>query len=397
MTGRRSLYFTFQGLLTAALLGLFLLRSIGPHVMGRLLSLSLLVLAPMIAIQAVREETLGRWWFQTAFFMLDAAAATIALYYRQPAPSAYLVYFFIIFGSAMTRSFAQSLTVGVVSCGLYLLVYAHGAHDADFWLRLQLLIITATLLSLLSLDAQKSQKEAEARYRERLIQSERLATLGRVAAEVAHRIKAPLTTIRVNAEVLAHKFARTPEARAQLSEIEEEVERCKEILKGLLDLGRIEEMDLASLDLRDPVQAALRAFDTQMKGKRLALETRGLEAPLPVRGDRSLLQEALKALLQNAVEACEPGGRVAVRVERPLHGRRVVVRVEDDGRGIAADALERVFHPFFTTKGTEGSGLGLSAALRIVQKHGGTIEAFSAGPGRGARFDVSLPTETSPA
>ena len=397
MTGRRSVYFAFQGLLTAALLAMFMIRSRGLHGGGRLFVLAALLLVPLAVLQLVEEATLGRWWFQTSFFLADAAAATIALYYRQPNAATYLVYFFIIFGTAMTRNFRQSVVVGAVSCGLYLLIYSKGPLDSDFWLRFQLLIITATLLSLLSLDAQKTQRDQESRYQERLIQAERLATLGRVAAEVAHRIKAPLTTIRVNAEVLAHKLAKNPEAREQLAEIEEEVERCKTILKGLLDLGRIEEMDLAPMDLREPVQAALRAFETQMKGKKLRVATSGLEAPLPVIGDRSLLQEALAALLQNAVEACSPGGRVAVGVSRAHAGKRALITVEDDGRGIAPEDLERVFHPFFTTKGTEGSGLGLPAALRIVQKHGGTIEAYSAGPGKGARLSVTLPSATSPA
>lgn len=395
MTGRRSLYFAFQGLLTAVVLALFAVHARGFETGGlRLAAVVVLLAAPLVIMQLAADEALHQWWFQTGFFLIDAAAATTALYWRQPVPAAYMVYFLIIFGTAMTRSFKQSLAVGFVSCALYLLIYSNGPRDADFWLRFQLLIITTTLLSLLAGDAQKSQRDQESRHQRQLIQAERLATLGRVAAEVAHRIKGPLTTIRVNAEVLRHKFATSKEALKELSEIEDEVEHCKTILKGLLDLGRIEEMDLAPLDLREPVQAALRAMETQMKRRRLRLVTAGLEGALPGIGDRSLLQEALGALLQNAVEACEDGGRVAVTVERPAARRGLRISVEDDGRGIEEPDLERVFQPFFTTKGTEGSGLGLPAALRIVQKHAGFIEAHSAGPGRGARFTIVLPPAT---
>jgi signal transduction histidine kinase len=392
MRDRRSVYFVFQGLLTAALLGLFLVRARGFNDPWRLAGLVALLLLPLVVMRFAPREAIDEWWFQTGFFMVDAAAATIALYWRQPLPAAYLVYLFIIFGTALTRNYRQSVALGVVSCALYLIVYWRPgsglAREPDFWLRLQVLIITTTLLSLLSRDAQKTQKEQQ----ERLVQAERLATLGRVAGEVAHRIKGPLTTIRVNAEVLARRFGRSKEALEQLAEIEEEVDRCKSILKSLLDLGRIEEMDLAPIDLRDPLRQALRSAETQMKSKAVSVSVTGLDdGAFALVGDRSLLQEAFSALLQNALEACERGGHVSVRAERGPGGRWARVAVEDDGRGISEADLERIFLPFFTTKGTEGSGLGLSAAQRIAQKHGGLVEARSDGPGRGARFLLRLP------
>jgi len=113
------------------------------------------------------------------------------------------------------------------------------------------------------------------------------------------------------------------------------------------------------------------------------------------------MQEAILAVLHNAADAARPGGRIRVtaRVASGKFGWRgfsgkpsfCEVSVEDDGRGIKAADLERVFEPFFTTKGKDGSGLGLSAALRVLQKHGGSIEAYSDGPGRGARFTLTLP------
>jgi signal transduction histidine kinase len=391
MNDRRSVYFVFQGLLTAALLGMFLLRSHGLDSPIRFVFLVMLLVLPLVVISLASRETLDEWWFQTAFFMVDAAAATIALYWRQPVTASYLVYFFIIFGTALTRSYRQSVVVGVVSCALYLLInwrLGKGFPDEpDFWLRFQLLIITTTLLSLLSRDAQK----AQAQHQAQLVHAERLATLGRVAGEVAHRIKGPLTTIRVNAEFLAHKFAKSKPALEQLKEIETEVERCKSILKSLLDLGRIEEMDLAPMDLRDPLKEALKSLETQMKRRKLSMALSGMDGPLTLTGDRSLLQEAFTALLQNALEASADGGRLRVTLERASSGRWARVTVEDEGRGIAEADLERVFQPFFTTKGTDGSGLGLSAAQRIAQKHGGLVEARSEGLGRGARFTVRLP------
>jgi signal transduction histidine kinase len=113
------------------------------------------------------------------------------------------------------------------------------------------------------------------------------------------------------------------------------------------------------------------------------------------------MQEAMLAVLHNAVDAVRAGGRIRVTARtasgkfdwRGLSWRPSLcaVTVEDDGRGIQAADLERIFEPFFTTKGKDGSGLGLPAALRVLQKHGGSIEAVSDGPGHGSRFTLSLP------
>ena len=127
----------------------------------------------------------------------------------------------------------------------------------------------------------------------RLVQIGRLATLGRVAGEVAHRIKAPLTTIAVDAEVLARRHAGDPDTLRELAEIGDSVERCKGILKDLLDLGRIEEMDVAPFDLREPARAALASIGTLAKSRRVRLSVSDLDAPLPARGDATLLREAL--------------------------------------------------------------------------------------------------------
>ena len=236
--------------------------------------------------------------------------------------------------------------------------------------------------------AQAAQEEDKRRYDERLIQVERLATLGRMAAEVAHRIKGPLTTIAVNAEVAAHRLRDDAHSVGELAQITEEVQRCKDILKNLLDLGRIEEMDREPLDLRVSAERASKRVAAQAAERELTLRQAGFDAPLPTMGDESLIQEALYALLQNAVEAAKPGG--TIRLEASTYGGRHRLSVSDDGVGVVQGDLEKIFQPFFKTK-PEGSGLGLSAALLIAQKHGGSVEVHSDGIGRGARFVLSLP------
>ena len=359
----------------------------------RLSVFTVLFAASLASIQLVPDAMLARGWFQVGLFLADIVGATITLSWIQPSSDLFLIYVLIIFGTALIRSSRQALFVAVVTVALYLVGgWASSSafpERSEFWLRALFLIVSTTLLAILARDSSQAHEEEKHRYDERIIQVERLATLGRVAAEVAHRIKGPLTTIAVNAEVLAQRHSDDKATLKELAQIGEEVERCKEILKILLDLGRIEEMDTELLDLGASVDRAARRIGPQVKEKGARLILTGVEGPLRVRGDETLIQEALFALMQNAVEASRRGGRI--RVEVATAAGRHCVSVIDGGSGVARQNLEKIFEPFFTTK-KEGSGLGLSAALRIAQKHGGTIVVESAGAGQGSRFVLTLPT-----
>lgn len=363
-----------------------------PHAI-RLGPLALALGASLVALRLVDERTLGRWWFQAGFFVGDAVAATATLRWLTPKVDLFLLYLLLVFGSALTRSSRQRLAVAAIAIALHLVSGWSPAkgwpHQPEFWLRALFLAVSAALMTVLARDARQAQDEHTRRFEERLVQVGRLATLGRVAGEVAHRIKGPLTTIAVDAEVLAHRLTGDAAAQRDLREIRDEVERCKSILKDLLDLGRIEEMDVTAMDLRDSVRAALKAIGSRARARKVRLQATGLAAPMNVRGDASLLQEAVAALLQNALEAVADGGSILVvgSSARGVHR----VDVIDDGVGISTEDLERIFEPFFTTKKSEGSGLGLSAALRIAAKHGGSVEAESGGLGRGSAFSLIVP------
>ncbi len=355
--------------------------------------LAALLGASLVVLRLVPDGTLGRWWFQAAFFVGDAVAATATLRVMQPRADLFLLYLLLVFGSALTRSGRQRLVVAGATIALYLLTgwrpHAGWPNHPEFWLRLVFLAVSAALMAVLARDTRQAQDDQRRRYEERMVQVGRLATLGRVAGEVAHRIKGPLTTIAVDAEVLAHRLGKDSEALKELAEISGEVERCKRILKDLLDLGRIEEMDVTPVDLREPARAALKSIATQAKSRGVRTEASGMAAPMLARGDATLLREAVAALLQNAVEASSPGGLVRVEGSTAAGFHRILVA--DGGAGVSPADLERIFEPFFTTKKGEGSGLGLSAALRIAAKHGGTIEAESPGLGGGARFTLLIP------
>ena len=377
----------------AVLLLLVLFQGPGRPGDGILGSLAALLVASLVLLRLSPDDVLARWWFQAGIFVGDAVAATLTLRFMRPQADLFLLYLLLVFGSALTRSARQRLVVAGATIILYLLTGWRQFHgwpsQPEFWLRAVFLAVSAALMAVLARDTRQAQDEQRRRYEERLVQIGRLATLGRVAGEVAHRIKGPLTTIAVDAEVLAHRLGGDKDALKELAEISGEVERCKRILKDLLDLGRIEEMDIMPLDLRAPVRDALKALATQARSKKIKTSSSGLAAPMRARGDATLLREAVAALLQNAIEASREGG--AVRVAASTDGGFHRILVADDGAGISLEDLERIFEPFFTTKKGEGSGLGLSAALRIAAKHGGSVEAESAGRGRGSRFTLLIP------
>ncbi|MBI5240715.1 MAG: HAMP domain-containing histidine kinase [Elusimicrobia bacterium] len=403
--GRRAVYFAFQGLFVAVLLLIFLYqyRTLEGWV-GRFLLLAAISSASLLCIQMVEEPGLRNWYFQVGLFMGDAVLASMVLRWTQHDSDLYLLYFFVIFGTALMRSLAQSLVVALLTSGLYLVSAWHPGrgfpHSAAFWLRVNLLWVSSILLAILSRDSRHAQGEVERRHQDRLVQFERLATLGQLAGEVAHRIKGPLTTIMVNAEVLSQRGGLKAEAHQELEQIREEVGHCRDILKGLLDMGRIEEMDETDFDLREPLRRALAALAGRLQKHHIRVAV-SMAEPLPMRGDPVLMQEAVLALLHNAADSIRDDGRIEltarVRSGRPgwlgfwRREESLEVGISDDGRGIKPAELARLFEPFFTTKGRYGSGLGLSAALRILQKHGGGIEARSEGPGKGARFVLTVP------
>ncbi len=389
---RRPVYFAFQGLLTAVLLLLALFQ---PGALAGVIAwtTAALLAGSLALIQVLPDAALARGWFQAGLFVGDALAATLILSLTHTRTDLYLIYLLIVFGSALTRGPRQRLAVAAVTIALYLISGWSPSSGwpvrPEFWLRALFLAVSAALMSLLARDSRQAEDEQKRRYEDRLNSVGRLATLGRVAGEVAHRIKGPLTTISVDAEVLAQRLSGDAAALRELREIRDEVERCKGILKDLLDLGRIEEMAVALLDLRRPVHAALKSLQTQARSRHVKVTSSGLSSPLRVRGDEPLLQEAVAAILQNALEAVADGGSVSVQAST-VEGRHRVC-VIDDGAGILPENLGRIFEPFFTTKRGEGSGLGLSAALRIAAKHGGSVEADSDGAGRGASVTLILP------
>jgi two-component system NtrC family sensor kinase len=219
-------------------------------------------------------------------------------------------------------------------------------------------------------------------HQAKLVQSEKLATVGRLAAGVAHEINNPLAVILGYVRLLRKRVDQPVDE--DLAVVEEETLRCKEIVEGLLDLSRPQQAGRDLVDLRSVSEdvvdrfreaRVLEGIDVQIEGDAVA------------EGHPSKLRQVVGNLVRNAAEAAGPGGRVNVALW--ALDREVYMRVRDTGAGLDAQARERLFEPFFTTK-ERGTGLGLAVSRAIARAHGGDIEAAST-EGAGATFTLTLP------
>jgi len=219
--------------------------------------------------------------------------------------------------------------------------------------------------------------------------SDRLASLGQLAAGVAHEINTPLANVMLVAESLRRRAA-DPWTRGRAETITAQVDVAARIVRGLLDFARRSEPQATRLDLTDVAREAVRF----LRGKQSAnveVEERYPAEPLTILGDRGQLMQVLTNLLLNAYDALEgtPEGHIVVEARR--FERDTEVEVRDSGPGIPLEALPHIFEPFFTTKPEgRGTGLGLAICHGIVQAHGGTIFARNI-RGGGASLTVRLP------
>jgi len=238
-------------------------------------------------------------------------------------------------------------------------------------------------------------RQVELRTRE-VIRSEQLASVGFLAAGVAHEINNPLASIAMCAESLESRLETlSPDAadaavvRRYLELIQTEAFRCKGITEKLLDfsrLGEVRRQATALLALVADVAEMLRHVG-RFAGRSIDIDE-GLDALVMVNPQE--IKQVVLNLLVNALDSVEESGHVRVGVRRS--GTQAILTVADDGCGMTEEVLQHLFEPFFTRRRSgQGTGLGLSIVHRIVADHGGRIEATSDGPGQGATFRVSLP------
>jgi two-component system sensor histidine kinase HydH len=236
----------------------------------------------------------------------------------------------------------------------------------------------------------QSQSERIIAIEEQLRRSERLSTLGEMAAVLAHEIRNPLGSIRGTAEILRDDY-RPGDPKHEFIEIQiKETERLNHVVEDFLRMARQQPMELSDCSIREELETivTLVAKDAQDRGISLRLEP-GKEVPV-FRGDGEKLRQAFLNIVINALQATPSGGSVGINCRRT--GTGYEIRFVDSGSGIQADALTKVFEPFYTTK-PDGTGLGLAVTRKIIEGHGGTLDIVSK-PGQGTTVHVNLPAQT---
>jgi len=233
-----------------------------------------------------------------------------------------------------------------------------------------------------------------AKSREHLLQAEKMAMVGKLAAGMAHSIRNPFTSVKMRLFSLARTLRMTPAQKEDFDVISEEIRHVDTIVQNFLEFSRPPKLAMQSISISTIVDNTLQLLSHRLKSYDVTVEL-SRPYPLPLlQADPEQLKEVLVNLMINACEAFEQrGGRI--RIEENLatsDGRRqVMVRLSDSGPGIDPALHKQVFQPFFTTK-EDGTGLGLSIAQRIVDEHGGRLTMESA-PGQGAVFVITLPLE----
>ncbi len=233
------------------------------------------------------------------------------------------------------------------------------------------------------------------RLEEAKLQSERLATIGAMAARLAHEIRNPLSSITLNIELVRDEVetltAPSPpagrEARTLLSSIDSEVRRIQRVTEDYLQFARLPKLRREQVLLQDLLTQGLSFMGSLFEAAAIKVETT-LPADLPpMHVDESQLWQALLNLIRNAIEAMPQGG--TLRIEAAMADREVLLRVADTGKGMTPEERSKIFKPFFSTK-AGGTGLGLPLTQQIVDEHGGRIECTSTA-GKGTVFTIHLP------
>ncbi|MGD0990412.1 MAG: ATP-binding protein [Candidatus Sulfotelmatobacter sp.] len=233
----------------------------------------------------------------------------------------------------------------------------------------------------------ESREEIERLHRTQMSRAEHLATLGELAAGLAHEIRNPLAGIAGVVEIIGRDLPSTSPARAVVKDVRLEIAQINHILTDLLQTARPHPPEIQRSDLNTTVEHAVMLARQQSLSKPIEIVMTKNAALPETEHDSDQIHQVLLNLLLNSIQAIEGKGRITVEIEPRDQSAAIIV--SDTGRGILPEHLPNIFRPFYTTKGN-GTGLGLSLARRIVEEHHGTINVTSA-VGKGSKFVVLLP------
>ena len=232
-------------------------------------------------------------------------------------------------------------------------------------------------------------EELEAAH-DHLIRTEKISSLGKVAAGIAHEINNPLTSIMINSQLIAEEIGNDDRFKESLNLIIDETSRCTTIVKGLLDFSRQSEPEMIPASVNRLINRILMLTESQALIHNVTV-IKELDKSLPeVMLDPSKIEQVLTNVLLNALDAMPESGHLFVTSRLSADGNSVEIIFRDTGYGIAEENLSKVFDPFFTTKGIEGTGLGLSVSYGIIELHDGTIDIQSE-KRKGTTVTIRLP------
>jgi two-component system NtrC family sensor kinase len=240
----------------------------------------------------------------------------------------------------------------------------------------------------------KERTEELVEMQAKMAQADKLASLGKLSAGVAHEINNPLGSILTLTALTLEDMKEDDPDRENLEEVITQTKRCRDIVKGLLEFSRQSDLKTEPVNINRVLVNTL----SLLGGQALLMNVnviRQFKPDLPdVMGDESQLQQVFTNIILNGVEAMEEAGTLSVETRHNTAGELVEIVISDTGCGISTDKMDRIFDPFFTSKASgDGTGLGLSIAYGIITKHRGTISVESE-VGKGSSFTIRIPAES---
>jgi two-component system sensor histidine kinase HydH len=254
-----------------------------------------------------------------------------------------------------------------------------------------LLIGFAGVVSLFLAQAYRSTRTSLTSLERELETSRRLASLGRLAAGVAHEIRNPLSSIKGFATYFKERYRDNPDDRKTSEIMIQEVDRLNRVITQLLEFARPPAIQKKRTSLQSLIQHSLKMIERQASAKQIEIFSRLPPEIKEIDLDPDGLNQVLLNLYLNAIEAMDQGGTLSVSLSKDLGSPWVKIAVSDTGAGISKQDLEHVFDPYFTTK-QSGTGLGLAIVHKIIEAHSGEVRAESE-MGRGTTVTVLLPAK----
>jgi two-component system NtrC family sensor kinase len=222
-----------------------------------------------------------------------------------------------------------------------------------------------------------------------LIQTEKMASLGQLAAGVAHELNNPIGTIMMFSRILQKELSDHEGWKNDITLVVQEADRAAKIVKDLLSFAKETKIKPGLVNINDVIKEALSLLVKQSLFHNIDVRTKLDPALPPTFADPDLIKQVLFNIVLNGAQAMDEKGILTIESQKAEEGRKIEIRIQDTGKGIPEEHLPKLFDPFFTTK-EKGTGLGLSLVYSIVTKHKGTVSVESR-LGQGATFIITLP------